>query len=61
MIPIPDLADLASFAEARSAKTILAGNTGQLHAVENGDAMSRHVIVGRDPRGSNDHGRRVQL
>jgi hypothetical protein len=40
MIPTPDLADLVNLAEARSAKMILAGDTGQLQAVENGGAMS---------------------
>ena len=40
MIPTPDLADIASWAEARSAKMVLAGDTGQLQAVENGGAMS---------------------
>ena len=38
--PHPDLADLASLAEERSAKMVLAGDTGQLQAVENGGAMS---------------------
>jgi hypothetical protein len=40
MIPTPDLADIVSWAEARSAKMVLAGDTGQLQAVENGGAMS---------------------
>ena len=40
MIPTPDLADLVSLAEARGAKMILAGDTGQLQAVENGGGMS---------------------
>jgi conjugative relaxase-like TrwC/TraI family protein len=40
MIPTPDLSDLVSLAEARSAKMVLAGDTGQLQAVENGGAMS---------------------
>jgi hypothetical protein len=40
MIPTPDLSHLVSLAEARSAKMVLAGDTGQLQAVENGGAMS---------------------
>ena len=40
MIPTPDLSDLVSLAEARSAKMVLASDTGQLQAVENGGAMS---------------------
>ncbi|MGN6175971.1 MAG: AAA family ATPase, partial [Streptosporangiaceae bacterium] len=36
----PDLADLVSHAEAHGAKVILAGDTGQLQAVENGGGMS---------------------
>ena len=40
MIPTPDLADVVSLAEERSAKMVLAGDTGQLQAVENGGAMS---------------------
>jgi AAA domain len=36
MIPTPDLADVVALAEARSAKMVLAGDTGQLQAVENG-------------------------
>jgi hypothetical protein len=40
MISNPDLADLISHAEARGAKVILAGDTGQLQAVENGGGMS---------------------
>jgi ATP-dependent exoDNAse (exonuclease V) alpha subunit len=40
MISSPDLADLISHAEARGAKVILAGDTGQLQAVENGGGMS---------------------
>jgi hypothetical protein len=40
MIPTLDLSDLVSLAEARSAKMVLAGDTGQLQAVENGGAMS---------------------
>ena len=39
MIPTPDLADIVSWAEARRAKMILAGDTGQLQAVENGGAL----------------------
>jgi hypothetical protein len=37
MIPIPDLVALSG---ARNAKMVLAGDTGQLQAVENGGAMS---------------------
>ena len=40
MIPTPDLSALVSLAEARSAKMVLAGDTEQLQAVENGGAMS---------------------
>ena len=40
MIPTPDLSEIVSLAEARSAKMVLAGDTGQLQAVENGGAMS---------------------
>jgi hypothetical protein len=36
----PDLADLISLAEATGSKVILAGDTGQLQAVENGGGMS---------------------
>src|SRR6266567_3284055 len=38
--PAPDLADLIAYAEARSGKVILAGDTQQLQAVENGGGMS---------------------
>ena len=40
MISGPDLADLISLAEAGGAKVILAGDTAQLQAVENGGGMS---------------------
>ena len=40
MVPGPDLADLISQAEASGAKVILAGDTQQLQAVENGGGMS---------------------
>ena len=40
MIPTPDLADLVSLAEVHRAKMVLAGDTGQLQAVENGGGMS---------------------
>jgi conjugative relaxase-like TrwC/TraI family protein len=40
MISNPDLADLISLADARGAKVILAGDTAQLQAVENGGGMS---------------------
>jgi hypothetical protein len=40
MIPTPDLSDLISQTEARNGKAILAGDTAQLQAVENGGAMS---------------------
>ncbi|HEX6405129.1 MAG TPA: AAA family ATPase [Pseudonocardiaceae bacterium] len=40
MIPTPDPSDLVSLAGARRAKVVLAGDTGQLQAVENGGAMS---------------------
>ncbi len=39
-MPGPDLADLISYAQARDGKVILAGDTGQLQAVENGGGMS---------------------
>jgi len=39
-MPGPDLADLIAYAEARGGKVILAGDTGQLQAVENGGGMS---------------------
>ena len=39
-MPGPDLADLISYAEARDGKVILAGDTSQLQAVENGGGMS---------------------
>lgn len=44
MIPTPDLADVVSWAEARSAKMLLAGDTGQEQAVANSGAMS--LLVG---------------
>ena len=40
MIPTPDLADIVSLAEERGAKMVMAGDTGQLQAVENSGAMS---------------------
>ena len=40
MMPGPDLADLISYTEARGGKVILAGDTGQLQAVESGGGMS---------------------
>jgi hypothetical protein len=40
MIPTPDLSDLISLTVARRATMVLAGDTGQLQAVENGGAMS---------------------
>ena len=40
MLPGPDLADLIAYAEATGAKIILAGDTSQLQAVENGGGMS---------------------
>jgi hypothetical protein len=39
-MPGPDLADLIAYAQARDGKAILAGDTGQLQAVENGGGMS---------------------
>ena len=39
-MPGPDLADLIAYARARDGKVILAGDTGQLQAVENGGGMS---------------------
>ena len=36
----PDLADLIAYARARGGKVILAGDTSQLQAVENGGGMS---------------------
>jgi TrwC relaxase/AAA domain len=40
MISGPDLADLISFADASDAKVILAGDTAQLQAVENGGGLA---------------------
>ena len=40
MISGPELADLISLAEATGSKVILAGDTGQLQAVENGGGMT---------------------
>jgi conjugative relaxase-like TrwC/TraI family protein len=40
MMPGPDLADLIAYATARGGKVILAGDTSQLQAVENGGGMS---------------------
>jgi ATP-dependent exoDNAse (exonuclease V) alpha subunit len=40
MISGPDLADLINLAEATDSKVILAGDTGQLQAVENGGGMA---------------------
>ena len=40
MITSPDLADLIAYAQARGAKIILAGDTSQLQAVENGGGTS---------------------
>ena len=51
MIPTPDLADVISLAEARRAKMVLAGDTGQLQAVENGGAMSLLVSKLSQPPG----------
>ena len=45
MMPTPDLADLISLAEAAGGKVILAGDTGQLQAVQNGGGMS--LLAGR--------------
>jgi ATP-dependent exoDNAse (exonuclease V) alpha subunit len=42
MIPIPDLVALA---EARNAKMVPAGDTGQLQAVENGGAISMLAVA----------------
>ena len=39
-MPGPDLADLIAYAETRDGKVILAGDTSQLQAVENGGGMS---------------------
>jgi len=39
-MPGPDLADLIGLAEASNGKVIVAGDTGQLQAVENGGGMS---------------------
>ena len=40
MLSGPDLADLIAYAQAKGAKIILAGDTSQLQAVENGGGMS---------------------
>jgi TrwC relaxase/AAA domain len=39
-MPGPDLADLIAYAETRDGKLVLAGDTSQLQAVENGGGMS---------------------
>jgi hypothetical protein len=39
-MPTPDLADLISYAQACDGKLVLAGDTSQLQAVENGGGMS---------------------
>jgi hypothetical protein len=44
-MPGPDLADLIGLAEARNGKVILAGDTSQLQAVQNGGGMS--LLAGR--------------
>ncbi|TVZ05912.1 hypothetical protein EAS64_00050 [Trebonia kvetii] len=41
MMPGPDLADLIALAETNGAKLIIAGDTAQLQAVQNGGGMSR--------------------
>jgi hypothetical protein len=45
MMPGPDLADLIAYTAARGGKMILAGDTSQLQAVENGGGMS--LLAGR--------------
>jgi hypothetical protein len=40
MMSTPDLADLIDLAEQRNGKVIIAGDTGQLQAVQNGGSMS---------------------
>ena len=45
MISGPDLADLIAYAAARGAKIILAGDTSQLQAVENGGGMSLLAVA----------------
>ena len=40
MISTPDMADLVSYARDRGAKVIVAGDTGQLQAVESGGALT---------------------
>ena len=40
MLSAPDLAELIAYAQARGAKIVLAGDTSQLQAVENGGGMS---------------------
>jgi ATP-dependent exoDNAse (exonuclease V) alpha subunit len=40
MLSGPDLADLIAYAKARGAKVILAGDTSQLQAVQNGGGLS---------------------
>ena len=45
MLSGPDLADLIAYAQARGAKIILAGDTSQLQAVENGGGMSLLAAV----------------
>jgi conjugative relaxase-like TrwC/TraI family protein len=45
MMPGPDLSDLIALAEAHAGKVIIAGDTGQLQAVQNGGGMS--LLAGR--------------
>jgi hypothetical protein len=45
MMPGPDLADLISLAETHGAKLIIAGDTAQLQAVQNGGGMT--LLTGR--------------
>jgi conjugative relaxase-like TrwC/TraI family protein len=45
MMTSPDLADLITLAEAHGGKVIVAGDTGQLQAVQNGGGMS--LLAGR--------------
>jgi len=40
MMPGPDLADLIAYTTARGGKVVLAGDTSQLQAVQNGGGMS---------------------
>ena len=58
MLSGPDLADLIAYAKARGAKIILAGDTSQLQAVENGGGIG---LVQADPAGIDEAPHHVGL